>query len=65
MDQTNIGTGSRVKFDSEVGPQTGTVLELKTDIGNSARIAFVRVEGTLDGAPWRVPVNELQHEEAA
>jgi len=65
MDQTNIGTGSRVKFDSEAGPQTGTVLELKTDIGNSARIAFVRVEGTLDGAPWRVPVNELQHEEAA
>jgi hypothetical protein len=65
MNRENIGPGSPVTFDSEAGPQSGTVIELKTDIGNSARIAFVRVNGTLDGAPWRVPVNELQHVEAA
>jgi len=65
MNRKNIGPGSPVTFDSEAGPQSGTVIELKTDIGNSARIAFVRVNGTLDSALWRVPVNELQHVEAA
>ena len=65
MNRKNIVPGSLVTFDSEAGPQSGTVIELKTDIGNSARIAFVRVSGTLEGAPWRVPVNELQHVEAA
>lgn len=65
MNRKNIGPGSPVTFDSEEGPQSGTVIELKTDIGNSARIAFVRVNGTLDSAPWRIPVNELQHVEAA
>jgi len=65
MDRKTIGPGSLVKFDSEVGPQQGTVAEILTDIGNGARIAFVRVTGTLDGAPWRVPVNDLQHAEAA
>lgn len=65
MNRKTIGPGSPVTFDSEAGPQSGTVIELKTDIGNSARVAFVRVNGTLDGAPWRIPVNELQHVEAA
>lgn len=60
-----ITTGTTVKFDSDEGPQTGTVHEIKTDIGNGAKVALVRVEGTLDGQPWRVPVNELQHAEAA
>jgi len=65
MNRKTIGPGSTVKFDSEAGPQQGTVAETLTDIGNGARIAFVRVNGTLDGAPWRIPVNELQHVEAA
>ena len=65
MDRNPIGPGSPVKFDSEVGPQQGTVAEIMTDIGNGAKVAVVRVTGTLDGAPWRVPVNELQHAEAA
>ena len=65
MNRKTIGPGSTVKFDSEAGPQQGTVAEILTDIGNGARIAFVRVEGTMDGTPWRVPVNELQHQEAA
>jgi hypothetical protein len=65
MNLKTIGPGSTVKFDSEAGPQQGTVAEILTDIGNGARIAFVRVTGTLDGAPWRVPVNDLQRVEAA
>ncbi|MEG0082200.1 MAG: hypothetical protein RR775_09950 [Massilia sp.] len=65
MNRKTIGPGSPVKFDSEAGPQQGTVAELMTDIGNGAKIAIVRVTGTLDGTPWRVPVNELQHAEAA
>ena len=65
MNRKIIGPGSPVKFDSEAGPQQGTVAELKTDISNGAKIALVRVTGTLDGAPWRVPVNELHHAAAA
>lgn len=65
MNQSIISTGSRVKFDSDSGPQTGTVQDIKTDLGNGAKVAFVRVIGTLDGAAWRVPVNELQRVEAA
>ena len=65
MNRKTIGPGSPVKFDSAAGPQVGTVEEIKTDIGNGARTALVRVTGTLDDAPWRVPVNELQHAEAA
>lgn len=65
MNRKIIGPGSHVKFDSEAGPQQGTVAEILADIGNGAKVAFVRVAGTLDGAPWRVPVNELQHVEAA
>jgi hypothetical protein len=61
MNRKTIGPGSPVQFDSEAGPQQGTVEDIKTDIGNGAKTAFVRVTGTLDGAPWRVPVNELQH----
>jgi hypothetical protein len=65
MNRKTIGAGSRVKFDSSAGPQEGTVEDIKTDITNGAKTALVRVTGTLDGAPWRIPVNELQHAEAA
>jgi hypothetical protein len=65
MNRKTIGPGSLVTFDSEAGPQQGTVAELMTDISNGSKVAIVRVIGTLDGAPWRVPVNELQHLEAA
>lgn len=65
MQQNEIGPGSAVNFDSEDGPQTGIVHEIKTNIGNGAKVALVRVEGTLDGQPWHVPVNDLTHAEAA
>ena len=65
MKQKPIGPGTAVKFDSDDGPQTGTVHEIKTDSGNGAKVALVRVAGTLAGTPWRIPVNELKHAEAA
>lgn len=65
MNSKTIGPGSFVQFDSEAGPQQGIVAQILTDIGDGARIAFVRVTGTLGSAPWRVPVNDLQHVEAA
>ena len=65
MNQNTITPGTAVKFDSDTGPQTGTVQEIKTDLNNGAKVAFVRVPGTLDNAPWQVPVNDLSHAEAA
>lgn len=65
MNQNSITRGTTVKFDSETGPQTGTVQEIKTDLTNGAKVALVRVPGTLDNTPWQVPVNELDHSEAA
>lgn len=57
--QKAIGSGSRVNFDSEEGPQAGVVECIKPDLGNGQRIAVVRVEGTLAGAPWQVPLDQL------
>jgi len=65
MDRNTIAAGSAVKFDSDHGPQNGTVEDIKTDITNGAKVALVRVKGTLGGQPWRIPVNELTHAEAA
>ncbi|KRB73469.1 hypothetical protein [Noviherbaspirillum sp. Root189] len=55
----NITTGTRVTFDSEHGPQHGTVAEIKPHIGNGQSIAVIQVKGTQNGSPWQVPVNEL------
>jgi hypothetical protein len=63
--QNTITAGASVKFDSETGPQTGTVQEIKTDLTNGAKVALVRVPGTMDNTPWQIPVNELSHAEAA
>lgn len=60
MDKKDITAGARVAFDTEHGPQKGTVAEIKPDLGNGQRIAIVCVNGTQGGAPWHIPVNELQ-----
>ncbi|GGY67865.1 hypothetical protein [Pseudoduganella albidiflava] len=65
MQNKKIGPGSPVTFESDAGPQHGTVAEIKTDVTNGAKIASVRVPGTMGGAPWTMPVNELSHAEAA
>lgn len=61
----HITIGTRVEFDSDHGPQTGVVAEIKPDLGNGQRIAVVRVANTLDGAPWHMPVDQLQRAAAA
>ncbi len=55
-----IEIGTPVEFDSDHGPQAGVVEELKADLGNGQRIAMVRVAGTLNGAPWSMPLDQLQ-----
>jgi len=65
MDRNTICPGTTVAFDSDAGPQTGTVHEIEAGISNGSKIAVIRVAGTLDGAPWRVLVSELTHKEAA
>lgn len=55
----SITIGTPVEFDSEHGPQRGTVADIK------ANIATVKVVGTLSNMPWTVPVNELQRVKAA
>jgi hypothetical protein len=65
MQNMKIGPGSPVTFESDAGPQRGTVAEIKTDLTNGAKIASVQVTGTLGDAPWTMPVNELRHTEAA
>lgn len=60
-----ITPGDRVRFESEDGPQRGRVADIKPDLGNGQRIALVDVPGTMNGKPWQVPVNDLQHDRAA
>lgn len=55
----HITIGMPVVFDSD-GPQSGTVADIKIDVGNGQRIALVNVPGTLDGAPWQMPLDQLQ-----
>ncbi len=65
MPSTTITVGAHVEFDTEHGPQAGVVEQFKSDVGNGQRIAVVRVAGTLGGAPWHMPVEQLQHIKAA
>ena len=60
-----IAVGTPVYFDTEHGPQSGQVLSIKTDLSNGCRVAQVRVEGTLNGEPWTLPVAQLQRATAA
>ena len=60
MQIKKIGPGTPVTFESDAGPQRGTVAAIKTDLSNGAKIATIRVPGTLDGAPWTMPVAELE-----
>lgn len=54
-----IRPGAHVTFDTEHGPQRGTVTEIRADLGNGQRIALVQVPGTQGGAPWCLPVEQL------
>lgn len=65
MQRHAITVGASVEFDTEDGPQAGVVEQFKSDVGNGQRIAVVRVAGTLGGAPWHMPVEQLQRVKAA
>jgi len=65
MQHKKIGPGSPVTFESDAGPQRGTVADIKTDLTNGAKVASVRVPGTLGDTPWTMPMHELRHAEAA
>lgn len=54
-----ITAGTPVKFDSEHGPQEGVVNSILHDLSNGRKVAAVLVDGTLDGQPWSIPVDQL------
>lgn len=60
-----IISGARVAFDSEHGPQQGTVLGVLRDISNGQRFAAVEIVHELPGIVWQVPVEQLQVKAAA
>lgn len=62
---TQIIKGARVEFDSEHGPQKGTVIDVKRDISNGQPFAAVEVDHALPGCVWQVPLNDLQVKAAA
>ncbi len=65
MPSTTITVGAHVEFDTEHGPQAGIVEDLRCDLGNGQRIAVIYVAGTLNRAPWMIPVEQLQPIKAA
>ncbi len=58
--QTTITVGTDVTFDSDDGPQRGTVCGFKPDVTNGRQFALVKVAGTMGGEPWQLPVNQLE-----
>ncbi len=57
---TTIDPGARVEFDSEFGPQTGTVLTITRDVGNGQPFAVIEIDHGMAGMPWKVPLQQLQ-----
>lgn len=62
--KTEITAGSRVKFDSDHGPQKGTVIDVKRDIANGEGFAVIEVDHALAGCVWQVPLTKLAAEVA-
>ncbi len=55
-----IQQGSRVEFDSEHGPQKGTVLGVTCDVGNGEPFAVIEIDHAMAGMLWKVPLQQLQ-----
>ncbi len=60
----SIQQGSRVEFDSDYGPQTGTVFGVMRDVGNGEPFAMVEIDHAMDGMYWKVPLHKLQAQPA-
>lgn len=52
--------GTAVTFDTDEGPQRGTVHGFKPDLSNGQKYALVKVPGTMNGALWPMPVDQLE-----
>ena len=57
---STIIIGTRVKFDSDHGPQAGTVTGFLKCIANGPRHATIEIDHELAGIVWTMPVSELQ-----
>ncbi|WP_154668221.1 hypothetical protein [Pseudoduganella violaceinigra] len=55
-----IKRGASVEFETPAGPQQGTVHALFADVFRGCQVAQIEVPGTIDGAPWFMPVIALQ-----
>jgi hypothetical protein len=60
MQINEIKRGANVEFDTPAGPQRGKVHALFTDLSRGCQVAQIEVPGTIDGAPWYMPVIALQ-----
>jgi hypothetical protein len=54
-----ITVGMAVEFDTDEGPQRGTVCGFKPDVTNGRKFALVKVPGAMGGEPWAMPVSQL------
>lgn len=52
--------GNRVVFESDRGPQVGTLINIVRDVGNAQPFAIVAVDDRLSGFLASVPVADLQ-----
>ncbi len=55
----SLTIGSRVEFDSEHGPQRGTVQHINRENGALPDHAIVNVDHTLEGIYWTVELDKL------
>ncbi|TWI65189.1 hypothetical protein IP91_02596 [Pseudoduganella lurida] len=60
MQQQQIGRGAVVDFDTQEGPQRGTVTNLFEDITHQRTLAEIRVPNTLNGMPWLMKLTDLR-----
>lgn len=63
--KTQITAGTRVEFDSDYGPQKGTVIGVQRDVANGEPYAVVEVDHALSGCTWQKPLKDLQAEAVA
>lgn len=65
MNTPPLDQGARVQFDSEYGPQVGTVLGVTRDVGNGEPFAVIEIDHAMAGMLWKVPLHKLQPSAAA
>ena len=59
-DDKTIQPGDTVRFESDIGPITGTVTQVKRDVSNAQEHAVIDVHGFAAGSPWNMPLDRLE-----